>query len=77
MKNAHKNFSLKILEFKFRSKNIKYYHINKDLNEISNLFTDTDFNNIRKRDYGFFISGRQILFYSPINSQQESEILYN
>ena len=75
MKNALKNFSLENLEFKFKSKNIKYYHINVALNEIRNLFAD--FNNIRKKDYGFFISGIQILFYSPFNSQQESKILYN
>ena len=75
MKNALKNFSLENLEFKFKSKNIKYYHINKALNEIRNLFAN--FNNIRKKDYGFFISGFQILFYSPFNSQQESQILNN
>ena len=73
MKNALKNFSLEKLEFKFKSKNIKYYHINKALNEITNLFAD--YNNIRKNDFGFFISGSQILFYSPVNSQQENEIL--
>ena len=74
MKKAIRKLSLQNLEFKFKSKDIKYWHINKALNEIINLFSN--FNNIRKTEYGFFISGNQILFYSPDNPQQEREILY-
>lgn len=75
MKNALNNLSLQRLHFKFKSPKIKYWHINKALTEIINLFSNN--NNIMKTEYGFFISGNKILFYSPYYSQQENEILYN
>ena len=69
------NLSIKGLKFKFHSKEMKYHNIRKALHEIIDIFSNS--NNILKPDYGFFVCNKKILFYSPENSNQESEILYN
>ena len=72
---AINNLSIKHLRFKFNSKEMKYHNIRKALQEIMNLFSNSD--NILNPDYGFFVCDKKILFFSSDNSNQESEILYN